>query len=81
MKISWLKSSKDKDSFKFFKTMGFNVIEIENLEETDKKINELINNDYKTIFLSNEVAGFSENIMKKYYKNNDIKIIIAPSKK
>ena len=81
MKISLIKSTNDKDSFNLMKNIGFNVIELENLEETDNKLQELINNDYKTIFLTNEVASFSENIIKKYYKTGDIKIIITPSKK
>ncbi len=81
MKISWMKFVNDKDSFKMIKNMGFKVVELENLEEADNKIKELIEEEYKTIFMTNEVAGFSENIMKKYYKNNDVKIFIAPSKK
>ena len=34
-------------------------------------------NKYKTIFISNEVASFSEDIIKKYNKNDDIRIIIT----
>ena len=39
-----------------------------------------INNDYDTIVISNEVAGFSEDIIKKYQKSKDIKIVISLDK-
>lgn len=80
MGISWLKYKNDNSSFKFFKNIGMEVYEIEDLEQTDAKLAELIENDYKTIVISNEVAGFSEDIIKKYAKNSDINIIIAPNK-
>lgn len=80
MKVSCLKYKEDNSSFKFFKNIGMDVYEIEDLESTDNKIAELVKNDYKTIIISNEVAGFSEDIIKKYAKNNDINIIIAPNK-
>lgn len=80
MRVTLLKSSNDKKSFNFFETMGFEVQAIENLEKTDDKLKELIRNDYRTIIMTSEVAGFSENIIKRYKKNEDIKIIIAPSK-
>ena len=80
MKISWLKGENDKKSFKIFESFGADVQHIDDLEETDEKIRELINNNYTTIIVTNEVASFSENIIKKYSKRNDIKIIIAPPK-
>ena len=80
MKISWIKSAKDKTNFKVLKNFGMDVYEINNLEEIDKKINELVNDNYNTIILSNEVASFSEDIIKKYNKSQNVNIIIAPSK-
>lgn len=80
MKITMLKGSNDKKSFKFFETMGVEIHQIQDLDKTDKKIKELIDKNYTTIILTNEVAGFSENIIKKYRKTNDIKIVIAPPK-
>lgn len=56
------------------------VYDIDNLEETDKKIKELIDKNYKTIFLTNEVASFSTDIVKKYKNKKSINIIIFPSK-
>lgn len=81
MRISWLKYKEDNDSFRFQKNMGFDVYEIEDLEKTDSKIKELVDNKYSTIILSNEVAGFSSDIIKKYAKDDSINIIIARNKK
>lgn len=80
MKISWLKLKEDKDSFKLFKNIGFDVYDVEDAEDTDKQIQELVNQKYKTIVISNELAGFSEDIIKKYNKSQNINIIIANSK-
>ncbi|MBQ2916855.1 MAG: hypothetical protein IJE59_01555 [Clostridia bacterium] len=79
MAISWIKSSKDKKSFKIFKNLGMDVYEIDDLEKTDAKIKELVEHEYDTIVISNELAGFSGDIIKKYSKTEDINIIIAPS--
>lgn len=80
MKISWLKYEKDKDSFKLPESLGLDVYKIPDLEDSDKKIEELINNEYKTIIISNDVASFSEDIIKKYNKDNNVKIIISIDK-
>ena len=79
MAISWIKSSKDNKSFKVFKNLGMDVYEIDDLEKTDEKIRELVEQKYNTIVLTNEVASFSEDIIKKYDKTENINIIIAPS--
>lgn len=78
MSISWVKFSKDNKSFKIFKRLGMDVYDIEDLDKTDEKINELVNKNYNTIVVSNEVASFSEDIIKKYNKSKNINIIIAP---
>lgn len=80
MKISWLKSKNDRKSFKIQQHIGFDVYEIEDLELTDKKIDELVKSRYNTIVLSNEVAGFSSSIIKKYKNDDSINIIIARNK-
>lgn len=77
MKYVFVKRSNDLKSFKMFETFGANIEKIEDLEKTDEKIKELIGRDYRTIILTNEVASFSENIIKRYNKTHDIKIIIA----
>lgn len=80
MKMTWIKSTNDNKSFRLFETLGAEVQKIDDLERTDDKIKELIRNDYTTIIMTSEVAGFSESIIKKYKKDEDIKIIITPSK-
>ena len=77
MKISWIKYDKDKKSFRLPQALGFDVFSLHDLEKTDEMMRELIKQDYDTIVLSNEVAGFSEDIIKKYQKNKDIKIVIS----
>ena len=81
MAISWVKSSKDNKSFRLFKGLGMDVYDIEDLEKTDEKIKELVEQKYSTIIISNEVASFSQDIIKKYNKSSDINIIIAPRRK
>lgn len=81
MKISCIKSKKDNASFNFFKDIGMKIFELDDLEKTDEVISELVKNNYTTILVSNEVAGFSEDIIKKYQKNKTVSIIIAPSKR
>ena len=51
MKISCIKSKNDNNSFKFFKGIGLDVYELEDLEQTDNKLNELVSQNYKTIIL------------------------------
>ncbi len=80
MKVSWLKLKEDNNSFKLFKNIGLDVYDVEEPESVDKKIKQLVNMDYRTIVLSNELAGFSEDIIKKYNKSQNVNIIIATSK-
>ena len=77
MKISWLKLKQDNNSFRIFKNIGLDVYDLEEPEDTDKKIQELVNKQYRTIVISNELAGFSEDIIKKYKKAQNINIIIT----
>ena len=68
MRISWIKTKKDNESFRIFENLGFDVYSLDEPEETDKKIDELINNNCKTIILSNEIASFSEDIIRRSLK-------------
>lgn len=80
MKISWIKYEKDKKNFIMPERLGFDVFKLNNPEETDKKIEELIKDKYNTIFVTNEIASFSNDIIKKYGKDDKIKIIITKTK-
>ena len=81
MRISWIKDANDNKSFRIFKNLGFDVFDIDNPENVDNKIEELVNNNYDTIVVSNEIAGFSEDIIKKYEESQNVNIIITPSKR
>lgn len=78
MKISWIKQENDNKSFITAEKLGMNVCKLENPEDVDSAIKQLINEDYKTIILSNEMAGFSEDIIKKYQNDSKVNIIITP---
>lgn len=80
MKISWVKYEKDDLSFKIPERLGFDVFKLVEPEQADSKIKELINKRYDTIILTNEIAGFSEDIVKKYSKDRNVNIIIARDK-
>ena len=80
MKVSWIKYEKDAKSFRMPEALGFDVFKLHDLEQTDQTIKKLIQNQYDTIIISNEVAGFSENIIKKYRRDKDIKIVISLDK-
>lgn len=80
MKMSWIKYEKDAKSFRLPEALGFDVFKLQDLEQTDKTIKNLIHQKYDTIILSNEVAGFSEDIIKKYQKDKEIKIVISLDK-
>ena len=80
MKFSWIKYEKDNENFRIPERLGLDVFRLNNPEQVDLKINELIQNRYDTIILSNEIASFSSDIIKKYTKDRDVKIIIGRSK-
>ena len=80
MKISWIKYEKDNNSFKIPEALGFDVYRLKDPEQTDEKLKELMNQDYKMIVVSNEIAGFSEDIIKKYNRDKNVNIIIANSR-
>ena len=80
MKISRIKYANDAKSFSLPEKLGFDVFKLQDLEQTDKKTEELVKKQYDTIIVSNDVASFSENIIKKYSKNEEINIIISARK-
>lgn len=80
MKISWIKEQNDNKNFKVAEKMGMSVYKLENPEEVDKLMEDLVKQDFYTIILSNQLAGFSEDIIKKYKNDKQINIIIGTRK-
>lgn len=80
MKISWIKQENDNKNFTIAEKLGMNVYRLNNPEDVDETMKKLVNKNYNTIVLSNEIAGFSEDIIKKYQTNKEINIIISPRK-
>ena len=77
MKISWIKSEKDKKNFRIPELLGLDVFYLQNNEEIDNKIDELISNKYNTIIISKDLAGFSQKINNEYLDNKIVDIIIG----
>lgn len=80
MKISWIKDEKDNKNFAIAERLGMDVHRITNPEEVDRTMEDLVKKNCNTIVLSNEIVGFSEDIIKKYQNNKEINIIISPRK-
>ena len=80
VKISWIKEKNDNKNFKVSEKMGMSVYKLENPEEVDKLMEDLVKQDFHTIILSNQLAGFSEDIIKKYKNDKQINIIIGTRK-
>ena len=80
MKISWIKEEKDNKNFMVAEKLGMDVHRLNNPEDVDKTMEELVKQKYNMIVLSNEIAGFSEDIIKKYKNNQNINIIIGQRK-
>ena len=79
MKVSWIKQENDNRNFAIAERLGLGVYRLSNPEEVDKTMEDLINNqNCKNIVLSNEIAGFSEDIIKKYKTDNNVNIFISP---
>jgi len=80
MKISWIKYGKDDKSFKIPEIFGYEVFKLDDPEQIDMTIKKLVKDKYSTLVITNEIAGFSENIIKKYRKDKEINIIITGKK-
>lgn len=64
--MKYIKLESDKKSFNFVKMFGADIINLQEAEDIDKKIEELVNNSNKQIVISNELSFFSQDIVKKY---------------
>ena len=80
MKISFIKYEKE-ENYQIPKILGINIEQIKEPEQIDEKIEELKEQKYTTIVISDELASFSEKIISKYKYDNSLNIVITPSRK
>ena len=81
MRVSFIKYKDDKEIYRFPKVFGMDVFEIDEPEKIDIMLKDLRDKKYDTIVIPNDLASFSQDIIQKYNKDNDIRIIITPTKK
>lgn len=81
MKISFIKYKEDKNRYKIAEGFGMEIVEINKPEEIDDKIEELKKQQYTTIVIPDELASFSEKLIKNYQYDPKINIVITPNKK
>lgn len=79
MKIAMVKAKNEKNHFPILSAIGGKLIELEDVEQTDQVLKELVKQDYTSIWLSNELACFSQDIVTKYQKENGVHIFISSS--
>ncbi len=73
----YIKGKNEKEKLFLNERFGVKVIEIEDNEKIDTELENILKNGKSTIFISNEMASFSDNIIKKYEKDKNVKIIIS----
>jgi len=78
-KIFWLKGQNE-NKFNIPKMLGMEVFELEDLEKTDEKLNELKKDNYNIVVISNTVAAHSQDLIKKYKNDENFNIIISREK-
>ena len=76
MKVTWIQYAKDANRFRIPKLLGFHVQKLHDVEKMDAILQECIENGYETIILTDEMASFSEDIIKKYQEEKQIHIVI-----
>ena len=72
----YIKSKNEKRKIFLNERFGVSVIELDDLEEIDKEIEKIAVEKNNIIYISNELASFSNNI-NKYKNDKNVKIIIS----
>ena len=72
----YIKYKNEKQKIFLNANFGVEVIEIDDAEEIDNVLKNISNKKRTTIFMSAEIASFSEDIVKKYRRDKNIKIMI-----
>ncbi|MCI8965003.1 MAG: hypothetical protein HFJ43_01405 [Clostridia bacterium] len=72
----YIKSKNENEKIFLNERFGVSVIELDDLEEIDKEIEKIAVEKNNIIYISNELASFSNNI-NKYKNDKNVKIIIS----
>lgn len=72
----YIKYKNEKKKIFLNESFGVEVIEIDDAEDIDNVLKKLSNEKDNTIFISDEMASFSEDIVKKYRRDKNIRIMI-----
>lgn len=81
MKISLIIDKNENKKHIMAQIFGLDVYELDNPEKIDTKIEQLKNQKYNVIFISDELAGFSQDVIRKYNYDNNLRIVIMPNRK
>ncbi len=81
MKISLITDKNENKKHIMAQIFGLDVYELDNPEKIDTKIEQLKNQKYNVIFISDELAGFSQDVIRKYNYDNNLRIVIMPNRK
>ncbi len=73
----YIKSKNEKKKIFLNEKFGVNVIELDNLENIDEEIQKIATQKNNILYISNELASFSDDIIGKYKNDKNIKIIIS----
>lgn len=73
----YIKSKNEKKKIFLNEKFGVNVIEIDNFENIDEEIQKVAMEKNNVLYISNELASFSNDIISKYKNDKNIKIIIS----
>lgn len=73
----YIKSKNEKKKIFLNERFGVNVIELDDLENIDEEIQKVAMEKNNIVYISNELASFSNDIISKYKNDKNIKIIIS----
>ncbi len=73
----YIKSKNEKRKIFLNEKFGVNVIELDDLENIDEEIQKVAMEKNNILYISNELASFSNDIISKYKNDKNIKIIIS----
>lgn len=77
MKMTYIRFLEEKQPV-VTKLFPIQTIKIKDPESIDERLESLKEQNYDTFLISSQLASFSQDVIKKYEKDKNIKIIILP---